>query len=205
VKRHDYLPFGEELFAGTGNRTTAQGYSVADGVRQKFTSKERDAETGLDYFIARYHSAAQGRFVSPDSFGGDPLNPQSMNLYTYVQNNPLKYIDPTGHKFVDPIKALQDAAKKALKEAKLRALEEQWRMEDYGSLYIPVSQPQQVVEAASSNAVQVVIWQRPSLPHPQLRRLARVIHRRLLATDSRLRPDTEYPLLCERSRRQKRR
>jgi hypothetical protein len=42
VKRHDYLPFGEELFAGTGGRTTAQGYSATDGVRQKFTDKERD-------------------------------------------------------------------------------------------------------------------------------------------------------------------
>jgi hypothetical protein len=38
VKRHDYLPFGEELFAGVGSRTTAQGYA-ADAVRQKFTSK----------------------------------------------------------------------------------------------------------------------------------------------------------------------
>jgi len=36
VSRHDYLPFGEELFAGTGGRTTAQGYSASDGVRQKF-------------------------------------------------------------------------------------------------------------------------------------------------------------------------
>jgi hypothetical protein len=39
VSRHDYLPFGEEIFAGTGGRTTGQGYSVADGVRQKFTQK----------------------------------------------------------------------------------------------------------------------------------------------------------------------
>jgi YD repeat-containing protein len=54
VSRHDYLPFGEELFAGTGGRTVSQGYGAADGVRQKFTSKERDIETGLDYFGARY-------------------------------------------------------------------------------------------------------------------------------------------------------
>jgi YD repeat-containing protein len=58
VKRHDYLPFGEELFAGTGGRTIAQGYS-ADGIRQQFTSKERDTETGLDYFLARYYSSTQ--------------------------------------------------------------------------------------------------------------------------------------------------
>src|SRR5205823_1294236 len=63
VSRHDYLPFGEELFAGTGGRTTAQGYSVGDGIRQKFTQKERDIETGLDYFLSRYYSNSQGRFT----------------------------------------------------------------------------------------------------------------------------------------------
>ena len=58
VKHHDYLPFGEELFAGTGGRTAAFGYT-GDGVRQQFTSKERDAETGLDYFEARYYASVQ--------------------------------------------------------------------------------------------------------------------------------------------------
>jgi hypothetical protein len=52
VSRHDYMPFGEELGTGIGGRTTAMGFSVADGQRQKFTSKERDNETGLDYFGA---------------------------------------------------------------------------------------------------------------------------------------------------------
>src|SRR6266404_2155312 len=50
VKRHDYAPFGEELFNGA--RTTAMGYAAADSTRQKFTSKERDSETGLDFFTA---------------------------------------------------------------------------------------------------------------------------------------------------------
>jgi hypothetical protein len=50
TKRHDYLPFVEELIVGQGGRTTWQGYS-GDSVRQKFTSKERDIETGLDYSI----------------------------------------------------------------------------------------------------------------------------------------------------------
>jgi hypothetical protein len=48
MKRHDYLPFGEELFAPTSGRTAAQGYASGDGVRQHFTQKERDVETGLD-------------------------------------------------------------------------------------------------------------------------------------------------------------
>ncbi|MBL8235005.1 MAG: RHS repeat-associated core domain-containing protein [Bryobacterales bacterium] len=67
-------------------------------VDEKFTGKERDAESGLDYFGARYMSAVQGRFTSPDEplvdqYAGDP---QSWNLYTYGRNNPLKFTDPTG-------------------------------------------------------------------------------------------------------------
>lgn len=124
VKRHDYLPFGEEMFAGTAGRTTAQGYA-ADGVRQQFTSKERDVETGLDYFLARYYSSTQGRFTSPDEFKGgpeelfeavdphDPLfyaekaEPQSLNKYQYALNNPLRYVDPDGHQatLADKLKA----------------------------------------------------------------------------------------------------
>jgi RHS repeat-associated protein len=97
VKRHDYLPFGEELFAGTGGRTTGQGY-VGDNVRQKFTIKERDHETGLDYFLARYYSSTQGRFASPDEPFADQSegDPQSWNLYAYAGNSPLIYTDPFG-------------------------------------------------------------------------------------------------------------
>ena len=65
----------------------------------QFTGKERDAETGLDFFDARYFSGPQGRFTSPDEPLADQsrLDPQSWNLYSYVRNNPLKYIDPTGN------------------------------------------------------------------------------------------------------------
>src|SRR5437588_7684878 len=107
MTRHDYLPFGEELFAGTGGRTTAQGYPLAppppnatpaDGVRQQFTGKERDNETGLDYFGARYYSSTQGRFTSvdPSRKGVDPANPQSWNGYSYALNNPMAYVDNNG-------------------------------------------------------------------------------------------------------------
>ncbi|HKO62977.1 MAG TPA: RHS repeat-associated core domain-containing protein, partial [Pyrinomonadaceae bacterium] len=116
TKRHDYLPFGEELFANTGARTPTMGYS-ADNVRQKFTLKERDNETGLDYFLARYYSSTQGRFTSPDEFSGGPdelyrftdnasanptfyadlTNPQSLNKYQYTYNNPLNLTDSDGH------------------------------------------------------------------------------------------------------------
>jgi len=96
VARHDYAPFGEELV--TTNRTTSLGY-VTDTVTEKFTGKERDAETSLDFFEARYMSSAQGRFTSPDPAGllaAKPANPQSWNLYAYAMNNPLSNTDPSG-------------------------------------------------------------------------------------------------------------
>jgi RHS repeat-associated protein len=100
MSRHDYLPFGEEIYAGTGGRTVPQGYTLSDNVRQKFTSKERDNETGLDFFEARYYASTQGRFTSPDEFWKDSQvgDPQSWNKYAYVRNNPLRYIDPEGEK-----------------------------------------------------------------------------------------------------------
>ena len=61
------------------------------------TQKERDNETGLDYFGARYYSSTQGRFTSADSFGGSGSNPQSLNLYSYSLNDPVNLSDPTGH------------------------------------------------------------------------------------------------------------
>jgi RHS repeat-associated protein len=82
----DYLPFGEQIRGGTG--TT-----------HKFTGKERDAESGLDNFGARYDSSQYGRFMSPDpsmAFSIRQINPQRWNQYAYAVNNPLSYTDPTG-------------------------------------------------------------------------------------------------------------
>jgi RHS repeat-associated protein len=64
----------------------------------KFTSKERDAETGLDFFGARYMSSAQGRFTSADPFlnSAKLWDPQTWNRYSYALNNPLKIVDPNG-------------------------------------------------------------------------------------------------------------
>jgi RHS repeat-associated protein len=65
----------------------------------KFTGKERDAESGLDYFGARYYGSNMGRFMSPDPSGlyyADPTNPQTLNHYSYVLNNPLIATDPDG-------------------------------------------------------------------------------------------------------------
>jgi RHS repeat-associated protein len=110
MRRHDYLPFGEELLVGMGNgsiRSASQGYTV-DCVRQRFVGYERDIETGLDFVQARYYSSIQGRFTSVDPY--DPLNsgediasrdyyilqPQNWNRYAFALNNPHKYVDPDG-------------------------------------------------------------------------------------------------------------
>ena len=83
-------------------------------VGERFTGKERDGETGLDWFASRYLSSAQGRFTSPDSPAFASLQyPQAWNLYVYVLNNPLKFNDPSGHavecKTGDTNKCLADA------------------------------------------------------------------------------------------------
>jgi RHS repeat-associated protein len=74
------------------------------GCESRFTGKERDAESGNDYFGARYYASTMGRFLSPDwSAKTEPVpyakldDPQSLNLYAYVGNNPLNRTDPDGH------------------------------------------------------------------------------------------------------------
>jgi len=66
----------------------------------RYTGKERDGESGLDNFGARYDSSQFGRFMSPDAFYKDSHvgDPQSWNEYAYARNNPLRYVDPNGEK-----------------------------------------------------------------------------------------------------------
>jgi RHS repeat-associated protein len=86
-------PFGDPATACTSAAT-----------EHFFTGKERDAESGLDYFGARYYASNMGRWMSPDwSVKPEAVpyssldNPQSLNLYGYVNNNPLRTFDPDGH------------------------------------------------------------------------------------------------------------
>ena len=82
------LPFGD-----------SQTCTGSDPSPMHFTGKERDSETGLDYFDARYYGLNMGRFMSPDPLGGHNEDPQTLNRYSYVRNNPLSLTDPTGLDF----------------------------------------------------------------------------------------------------------
>ena len=64
---------------------------------QKFTGQRLDAGTGLYYYGARYYDATIGRFISADTLVQDFTNPQTLNRYSYVLNNPLRYVDPSGN------------------------------------------------------------------------------------------------------------
>ena len=96
--RHDYQPFGEEINSTiTLQRNNNLNY-INDPIRQKFTSYERDNESGLDFAQARYYGYGYGRFLSPDPLmaSANPIRPQSWNRYSYSYNNPLRFSDPTG-------------------------------------------------------------------------------------------------------------
>jgi RHS repeat-associated protein len=89
----DFYPFG-------GERPIV---GPSSGNTYKFTGKERDSESGLDNFGARHYASSMGRFMTPDPAGiafSVLSAPQSWNLYSYVQNNPLKFTDPDGRECV---------------------------------------------------------------------------------------------------------
>jgi RHS repeat-associated protein len=67
---------------------------------QKYTTYLRDSDTLLDYAMARYYASGYGRFLSPDPILGNLYNPQSWNRYTYVLNDSINFIDPTGLYYV---------------------------------------------------------------------------------------------------------
>jgi RHS repeat-associated protein len=97
--RYDFLPFGEEVPAGTGGRTLSMGYNGwEDNSNPKFAGQMRDPESARDLMGFRYYSPQEGRFVSvdPGNAGADSGDPQTWNGYSYVGNNPVNYTDPDG-------------------------------------------------------------------------------------------------------------
>ncbi len=102
------LPFGEECL--TPPCTPIQGTNT-----RKFTGKERDAETGLDYFGARYDGSRIGRFITADprlNIQASLTDPQRWNRYAYGLNNPLRVIDPDGR---EPVKNQMGTAAAAVR------------------------------------------------------------------------------------------
>lgn len=88
----------------SSNTLGIKGSLYDGGIGSHYTGKERDAESGNDYFGARYYTSTMGRFMSPDwSAKEEPVpyakleDPQSLNLYAYMRNYPLEGFDPNGH------------------------------------------------------------------------------------------------------------
>ncbi|HEU0073641.1 MAG TPA: RHS repeat-associated core domain-containing protein [Dehalococcoidia bacterium] len=88
-----------------GDVDTTWDYDVFGAVRNltgsqpndfTFAGEQVDGSTGLQYLRARYYDPEVGRFISKDQWPPSSRNPQSLNLYAYVQNNPPKYVDPLG-------------------------------------------------------------------------------------------------------------
>jgi RHS repeat-associated protein len=86
VQRYDYAPFGEVL-ASEGNRINSLRY----------TGEQWDSDVGLLYLRARWYDPSVGRFTTRDLFPGFPTLPQTQHSYVYVNNNPLRNTDPSGH------------------------------------------------------------------------------------------------------------
>ncbi|MFZ0304505.1 MAG: Ig-like domain repeat protein [Terracidiphilus sp.] len=95
------LPYGDQLNSYSDPLAPA---TADDATPLHFTGKERDTESGNDYFGARYYASSMGRFLSPD-WASNPeavpygiyTNPQTLNLYNYMRNNPLSGVDKDGH------------------------------------------------------------------------------------------------------------
>ncbi|MCK4642974.1 RHS repeat-associated core domain-containing protein, partial [bacterium] len=83
-------PFGDEI------SNQRRDKSIESPNRYNFTGKERDTESNLDYFGARYLDYNNGRWMKPDVVKGELPNPQSLNKWIYTLNNPIIYIDPDG-------------------------------------------------------------------------------------------------------------
>jgi len=96
VWQGQFTPFGQEIVNGA---PLLPGQADGSSMHYKFTGKERDAESGLDYFGARYYASSVGRWMSPDPMQVSQkhlMYPQRWNAYSYVRNQPLIAFDPDG-------------------------------------------------------------------------------------------------------------
>jgi RHS repeat-associated protein len=111
ISQQRYLPFGQVRIDNGSTPQTDFGYTG-----------QRELEEGMGGIMdykARFYSPYINRFLQPDSIIPDLSNPQSLNRYSYVMSNPLRYSDPTGHWEVET----DDPVKEQLKNARKHAAE----------------------------------------------------------------------------------
>ena len=100
----------------------------------RYAGEYLDNETGLYYLRARYYDPSIGRFISEDSYWGEDTNPLSLNLYTYCFNDPIRFIDPTGHRPDEDI--FSEGRKKAQADWLMREIDKNkaiWGEEERGA------------------------------------------------------------------------
>lgn len=116
--RKNPAPHQGSAWSNSASALGIPGVLLQSDVGSRYTGKERDSESGLDNFGARYDSSAMGRFTSPDPIFMELhrlADPQSLNLYSYVRNNPLNLTDPTGMLVdVDCSRVSSDACKQTV-------------------------------------------------------------------------------------------
>jgi RHS repeat-associated protein len=102
--RKNPAPHQGSAWSNSASALGMPGVLLETRVGSRYTGKERDTESGNDYFGARYYASSMGRFLSPDWSDkpeavpyADLSNPQTLNLYSYGRNNPLSVTDPDGH------------------------------------------------------------------------------------------------------------
>lgn len=107
------------LVDGTGNTLNSYTYDMwgapttaSESLPQPFrySGELWDSSTGLQYLRARWYDPSIGRFITQDTYEGDITNPLSLNLYAYVDNNPLTRWDPSGHGWLQKLSGFLDAA-----------------------------------------------------------------------------------------------
>ena len=90
---NEYDPWGGE----SRSEGATPGTPATCDPTHRFTGQELDPESGLYYYAGRYYDQEISRFISPDPYVQEPDDPQNLNRYTYVLNNPQGYVDPNGH------------------------------------------------------------------------------------------------------------
>ena len=85
----EYLPYGPDRSPN----------GLLNHSAYKYTDQEQDAGTGLYNYDARLYDPVLGQFIMADTIVPDPFNPQSLNRFAYCLNNPVRYVDPTGHSY----------------------------------------------------------------------------------------------------------